>query len=134
MSSIVLVTESGERHGLINELVNSVRDDGFKSATPENKTKMEKLKKEESRMVKARYINHRGMHERLSKPYMHWAGDSIKMYHLIPGQVYDLPLGFVKEINDSPGLADRGEKMVGDEYQSKDKKGFKIHELVPIHF
>ena len=132
--SILMVTENGEQHGLINTLPNSCKDTGFEDMTPETKAKCEKLRKDESRMVKARYINHRGMHERLSKPYMRYAGDAIKMYHLIPGNVYELPYGFIKEINESPGLKQRGEKMVNGEYISKDQAPIRIHELVPISF
>lgn len=132
--TLVLVTESGEQHGLINQLPNSVRDNGFKHMNPETRAKAEKLRKEDSKMVKARYINHRGMHERLSKPYMKYAGDMIKMYHLIPGHSYDLPLGFIKEINESRGLEQRSDQVVNDVVRSKDANPLKIHELVPISF
>lgn len=134
MVNVVMVTESGEQHGLINTLPNSIPDTGFKNMDPETRTKAEKLKKEESKMVKARYINHRGMHERLSKPYMHYAGDQIGMYHLIPGQVYDLPLGFVKEVNEARGLEQRADQMIDDKIRAKDANPLKIHELVPISF
>lgn len=134
MSNIVMVTEYGEQHGLVNTLPNSCPDNGFKHMEPDAKSKCEKLKKEENKMVKARYINHRGTHERLSKPYMRWAGDTIKMYHLIPGQVYDLPYGFVKEVNESRGLEQRSDMVVGDRVRTKDGNPLKIHELVPISF
>lgn len=132
--SIVMVTEQGEQHGLINTLANSVPDKGFHKMTPENKAKAEKIRKDESKMVKARYINHRGAHERLSKPYMRWAGDAIKMYHLIPGYTYDLPLGFVKEINEARGLEQRSDQVVDGQVRKKDGNPLKIHELVPISF
>lgn len=134
MSQIVMVTQSGEQHGLINSIPNSVEDDGFKHLKPDLKTKAEKQRKEDSRMVKARYINHRGMHERLSTPYMKYAGDPIRMYHLIPGYTYDLPKGFVDTINESQGLANRADKVVDDKIQTKDGKPEKLHELVPISF
>ena len=95
-----MVTPSGERHGLINRVANSVQDNGFAHFKPEWKKKAEDLRKKESKMVKARYINHRGQHERLTKPYCRWAGDPIDTYHLIPGFEYELPLGFIEEIND----------------------------------
>lgn len=134
MAQLLMVTASGEQHGLINTLPNSCKDTGFEGMSPEVKAKCEKLRKDEARIVKARYINHRGMHERLTKPYMRYAGDPIRIWHLIPGHTYDLPYGFVKEINESPGLAQRGEKMVDGEYIAKDQAPMRLHELVPISF
>jgi hypothetical protein len=133
--SILMVTESGEQHGLINSVANSVKDDGFKNMQPEWRAKAEKMKKEDQKKVKARYINHRGLHERLTKPYMRWAGDPIQTWHLIPGQVYELPMGFVNEINNNPGLARRSEALGKDGLPSrKDGPSEKIHELIPISF
>ena len=134
MAHVMMVTENGEEHGLVGTLPNSVKDTGFEDMTPEMKTKCEKLRKEESRMVKARYINKRGMSERLDKHYMRWAGDSIKKYHLIPGYTYELPYGFVKEINENPGLASRGEQIIDGNYVARDQQPLKVHELVPISF
>lgn len=134
MGLVKMVTENGEEHGLINILPNDVKDDGFAQMSPEMKAKCEKLRKDENRIVKARYINHRGMHERLSKPYMRWMGDLIRMYHLIPGYTYDLPYGFVKEINESCGLKQRGEAEIDGQYITKERAPLKIHELVPISF
>lgn len=129
-----MYTESGEAHGCINELPNSCSDKGCPNMTPERKSEYEKLRKHESKMVKARYINHRGMHERLSRPYMRYAGDPIRLYNLIPGHVYDLPRGFVDEINNHRGLAQRGERLIDDKIISKDQNPLRIHELVPISF
>ena len=132
MSQIIMVTENGEQHGLINSLPNSVADDGFKDMKPDLKAKAEKQRKEDSRMVKARYINHRGMHERLDKPYMKYAGDPIRIYHLIPGYSYELPKGLVDEINSSRGLEQRSDRVVDDKVIGKDQAPLKIHELVPV--
>lgn len=130
-----LKTQSGEQHGLINSIANSVPDTGFKHMSPENKTKAEKLRKEESRIVKARYINHRGQNERLDKPYCRWAGDPIQQWHLIPGQVYDLPLGFINEVNGNPGLPKRSEILDDKGVPTvRDGMSEKIHELVPVGF
>ena len=134
MATVTMVTEFGEEHGLVNTIANSVKDDGFAAMDEKTKAECLKLRKEDAKMVKARYINHRGMHERLDKPYMRWMGEPIRMYHLIPGHTYDLPYGLVKEINESLGLAQRGEKMVDGNYVAKDQKPIKLHELVPISF
>lgn len=94
-----MVTASGEKHGLINILTNSVQGDGMSHMDGKIKAKVEKEKKEDARIVKVKYINLRGRHERLDKPYCRYAGEPILMYHLIPNHVYDLPMGFVKEVN-----------------------------------
>ena len=129
-----LETASGEKHGLVNTLPNSVKDTGFAHMTPEMKAQCEKLRKEDSRKVKARYINHNGNHERLSKPYCHWAGENIQMWHLIPGEVYELPMGFVNEVNAS-GMPIRSEIVDANGVPTlKDGKKRRTHELVSISF
>lgn len=130
-----MVTETGEQHGLINTVANSVKDDGFKHMQPEWRAKAEKMKKEDSKRVKARYLNHRGTHERLSRPYCRYAGDPIQMWHFIPGQVYEVPLGLVNETNSNPGLPRRSEVLDNNGQPTKrDGAPEKIHEFVPISF
>jgi hypothetical protein len=97
---VPMYTQSGEAHGLVNILTNSVESNDNKHFSPENKIKIEKEKKEDSKIVKVKYHNQKGNHERLDKPYCKYAGDPIQVYHLIPGYVYDLPLGMVKEIQE----------------------------------
>lgn len=141
MGHVVMVTKSGEQHGLINVLTNSVTFDGFKNMTPEMKTKCEKEKKEDARLVKVKYINARGKHERLSKPYCRWSGDPIQQWHLIPGHVYEVPMGLVNEVNSKKlpkrsGLVSTdGEYLNKDETPlEKDEEGEALHMLVPATF
>jgi hypothetical protein len=141
MAHVVMCTASGEQHGLINTLTNSVVFDDFKSMDPSIKTKCEKEKKEDARIVKVKYLNTRGKHERLSKPYCRWAGDPIQMWHLIPGQVYDIPYGMVKEVNNvkmpkRSGLVTiDGQALKKDESPlDKDEDGEQLHLLVPASF
>lgn len=131
-----MVTPSGERHGLINRVANSVPDNGFAHFKGEWKKKAEDLKKKESKMVKARYINHRGEHERLTKPYCRWAGDPIDTYHLIPGFEYELPLGFVEEVNDKNKIMPKRSEILDANGRPtpKDGPGERLHELVPVGF
>lgn len=133
---MLLVTASGEQHGLINTLANSVQDNGFKYLDPETKAKVEKERKEDSRIVKARYINHRGVQERLTKPYCRYSGDPIQTYHLIPGQTYELPQGFIKEVNDpKKRLAKRSEVLdANGRPTTRDGEPELLHELVPVSF
>ncbi len=98
---LTLSTASGELHGLINTLTNANVNDDFKHYKPEHKKFLETERKEDSRIVKAEYLNSRGRHERLTKPYCKYSGDPIQIWHFIPGQVYEVPLGLVKEVNDS---------------------------------
>lgn len=96
---IVQCTPTGEQHGLINVLSNSVPFDDFKNIDPKIKSECEKQKKEDAKLVKVKYHNARGKHERLSKAYCRWAGDPIQQFHLVPGYTYEVPLGFIKEVN-----------------------------------
>lgn len=97
---ITLATAEGEQHGLINIIPNMVPDDGFKTMSPENRSSLEKAKKDDNKIVKAEYLNSRGQHERLMIAYCKYAGDPIRQYNFIPGYKYDVPLGLVKQVND----------------------------------
>ncbi len=139
--TVAMATSSGELHGLINTIGNSVAFDDFKHMDPKTKAKCEKEKKDDSRMVKARYINMRGKHERLQKPYCRWSGDPIRLYNLIPGYVYEVPYGMVKEVNEKKeikrsGLVSLdGQPMKKDESPlDKDQYGDSLHQLVPVDF
>ncbi len=139
--TVAMATASGELHGLINTIGNSVAFDGFKHMDEKTKAKCEKEKKEDARIVKARYINTRGKHERLQKPYCRWSGEPIKLYNLIPGYVYDLPMGMVKEVNEKKQVKRSGlVSLDGQPLQSseapidKDQTEDGIHQLVPISF
>lgn len=139
----MMATSGGEVHGLINTLTNSVPFDDFKNMKPENKKEMERQKKEDARLVKAEYMNSRGRHERLTKPYCKYAGDPIQIWHLIPGKVYELPLGFINEVNDKNKIMKKREGLLevdGKHVQNSeaplgsDQEGDWLHKLIPTSF
>lgn len=132
---VKMVTESGEEHGLINSVGNSVRDDGFQHMKPDIKGKAEKKKKDMARIVKAKYNNRRGMNERLDKQYCAGGGEPIQQWHFIPGYTYDVPFGLVEEVNNSPGLARRSDLLdaKGNATQ-KDGMPERIHEFSSVNF
>lgn len=143
MSKLLRATASGEQHGLINTLTNHVPFDDFKGMSPSAKAKMEKEKKEDARLVKAEYMNNRGRHERLTKPYCKYAGDPIQIWHFIPGYVYEVPLGLVNEVNDAckhlkkrSGLVSvDGEQVNKDGTPlEEDKDGEWLHRFVGVGF
>jgi len=136
-----MYTASGEAHGLINTLTNSVENNDFKWMKPDVKAKLEKEKKEDARLVKVEYLNRKGGHERLTKPYCKYAGDPILVYHLIPGHQYELPLGFVKEVNEQKNIVRSdllevdGQKVSSDGAPlAKDRDAEWTHKLVRIDF
>lgn len=143
MTQVLMATASGEQHGLINTLTNSVPFDDFKNFKPEHKKEMERLKKEKARVVKAEYMNARGRHERLTKPYCAGSGEPIQIWHLIPGKVYELPLGFIEEVNDKHKILPKRSGLVSldgnpinkDESPlDRDQEGEWLHRLVPCGF
>ena len=141
MTTVAMCTAQGEMHGLINTIGNSVAFDDFKHMDPKTKAKVEKEKKEDARIVKARYLHKRGSGERLDKPYCRYSGDPIKIYHLIPGYTYDLPMGFIKEVNEKKevqrsGLVSiNGESLnPNDAPLAKDSLTTSLHELIPTSF
>lgn len=143
MTQLTLVTASGEMHGLINTLTNSVNFDDFKNFKPEHKKELEAKKKEDSRLVKAEYMNSRGRHERLTKPYCRYSGDPIQIWHFIPGKIYEVPLGLVNEVNDKnkrlpkrSGLVSiDGEPIKRDESPlDRDEEGDWLHRFSAVGF
>lgn len=143
MSNIVMTTASGEMHGLINTLTNSVPFDEFKNFKPEHKKEMERRKKEDGRMVKAEYLNSRGRHERLTMPYCLGSGEPINIYHFIPGKVYEVPLGLVNTVNDKnkhmkkrSGLVSvDGNPVTKDESPlAQDEEGEWLHKFSAVGF
>lgn len=128
-------TSWGEKHGLINSVANSVQDHGGKPISAKIKEKYLKQKEEDARIVKARYINHRGQNERLTKPYCKYAGDPIQTWHFVPDHVYDVPKGLVDEVNNNPGLARRSDLLDSKGVPMlKDGKPERIHEFVSATF
>jgi len=142
-SQLMMSTASGELHGLINTLTNSVPFDDFKSMKPDHKKEMERQRKEDSKLVKAEYMNSRGRHERLTKPYCKYAGDPIQIWHFIPGKVYEVPMGLINEVNDKKkhipkrsGLVSiDGSPLKKDESPlDRDEEGEWLHKFVPCSF
>jgi hypothetical protein len=140
---VKLATATGEEHGLINVLTNSVPFDDFKSMKPEHKKEMERQKKEDSKLVKAEYMNARGRHERLTKAYCKYAGDPIEIWHFIPGKVYEVPLGLVNEVNDKNRIMKKRSGLVSvdgapvskDESPlDKDQDGEWLHKFAAVSF
>ena len=141
--TVAPATASGEFHGKINVLTNSVPFDEFKNMKPEHKKEMERKKKEDSRLVKAEYMNSRGRHERLTKPYCRYAGDPIEIWHFIPGKVYEVPKGLVDEINDQNKVLPKRSGLVSidgnslnkdDSPLDRDEVGDWLHKMVPVSF
>ena len=143
MVQLTLATASGEMHGLINTLTNSHTFDDFKSFKPEHKKELERQRKEDARLVKAEYMNSRGRHERLTKPYCKYSGDPIQIWHFIPGKIYEVPLGLVNEVNDATKKIPRrsglvsidGEPVRKDEAPlDKDEIGDWLHRFSAVGF
>lgn len=139
--NVVQVTATGEEHGLINILPNSVPDDDFKHADPKIKEKLRKQRKKHAEMVKVRYINHEeGPTGRWKNTYCKYAGDPLRQYNLIHDHEYELPYGLVEQINEAKKTQLAGLQSVdGRNVQSdgnplqKDKK-ITVHECVPASF
>lgn len=137
---LVKCTANGEQHGLIGTLPNNVPFDDFKNMKPADAEKKRKEMKEDAKIVKARYINRRGINERLEKPYCRYPGEPIQLWKLIPEQIYEVPLGFVKEVNENRVPVRAGLQSVdgvsvnhSGEPLARDTQDV-IHELVPISF
>ncbi len=138
---IILATKSGEEHGMLHQLTNSVENTDFKHMKPDVKVKLEKEKKEDARIVKAEYFNKKGRHERLTKPYCRWAGEPIQIWKFIPGYTYDVPMGLIKEVNQMKKPVRSGLVTLDGENVTKDgspldkdmSEDFE-HRFIPVNF
>jgi hypothetical protein len=134
-----MCTATGEQHGLIQNLPNSVPYDDFKRMDPKHAEDAKKKLKDDKKTVKARYINRRGINERLEKPYCAGPGEPIQIWKFIPEYTYDVPKGLVEEVNASripkrEGLQSVGGKDVnGGAPLSRDEQEI-VHEFVPLSF
>lgn len=114
-------TQSGEQHGLIKVIANSVPDGEFKRFKEKDREAMKKKKTEESKMVKAICINTKDVSRRLPLVYCQWEGDPLLHYQFIPDQEYDVPKGLVDQVNSkkvnkrSGILGKNGQPMLVDE-------------------
>jgi hypothetical protein len=134
-------TASGEAHGMIDTKTNSCENNDFKYCAPHIKVKLEKEKKEDARIVKVEYLNSRGKHERLTRPYCRYAGDPITMWNFIPGRIYEVPMGLVKETNDKKmavrsGLIEVDGQQVNKDGSplAKDEDAPWLHKFIPVSF
>lgn|SRR5574338_750728 len=133
MTQITLVTATGEQHGLVKKYANSVQNDGFQHMTPERKAEAQKKKKEDAKLIKARYLNTRGKHERLTMPYCLGGGEPIQMWHFIPGYVYDVPQGLVNEVNSKRPIIREGRcDENGENPLKKDTFDEPLHQFVGL--
>lgn len=137
---ITAVTANGEEHGLIGQLPNAVAFDDFKSVAPENKEKCRKELAHRKKLTKGRYINRDNTNERLEKTYSAGPGEPLQQYRLIPDHVYDLPMGFIDEVNASsmPVRADLlsvdGKNVSNDGSPTTKDRVIRLHEIVPVGF
>lgn len=136
-------TAAGEAHGLLDVLTNSVPADDNKHLKGEAKKAIDPAKKEDNRIVRAEYMNKRGNHERLEMPYCKYSGDPIQMWRFIPGYVYDVPYGLVKQVNDKSKHMKKREGLLSVDGQpvrkdeaplDRDQDGEWLHKFVPVGF
>lgn len=138
---VPMATQSGELHGMIDIKTNAVEFNDFKHMDPKTKAEVQKQKKEDARLVKIKYRNLRGKHERLTKPYCKYAGDPIQIWHFIPGYVYEVPMGLVNEVNAArlpirSGLVSvDGVPLNKDESPlDRDMGSEELHQMYPANF
>lgn len=106
---------SGEQHGLLKVVGNSVPDSEGKRFKEKDRPQMAALRKDQSKMVKCQYINKKGDAERLDMTFCLWDGDPLLTYKFVPDQEYEIPKGLVDQVNNKKvmkrsGLLDKNNK------------------------
>ena len=133
MKFIPLVTATGVLHGMIGELANDCKESDMDKLNPKIKADCKKEREEDAKVIKGRYINHKDKTFPLNKAYCKWPGEPIQKWHLISGHVYDLPMGFVKEVNAS-GLIERSKEDTDRSNMQQVTGVFREHEIFPVNF
>lgn len=128
---MLLATASGEEHGLLRKLGNAVKaDQGCQNMTPEQKTEIEKKRKEDNKLVKARFIHRNEENGKLDKPYVRYAGDPIQVWKFLNGYEYEVPKGLVDEVNST--ARPKRSKEESDRTPNKDLGMEQIYQFVPV--
>lgn len=138
-NSLTRRAPSGLQHGLINTLPNSVKDSGFARFPEKDRPNLQKQKKEDARIVKARFLHAKGSPngspERLERPYCRWEGEPITMWRFFHDEVYDVPKGLVDEVNAMPAATKMSDLVDQTGQPMKmDQKGEKLYRFVPEGF
>ena len=128
-----LVTANGEIHGLTGELANDCKESDMEKLDEKIKNECKKLKKEDAKLVKARYVNHKTPTGKLHKAYCKWPGDNIQKWTFISGYTYEVPLGLVKEVNSS-GLIQRSKDDSGKSSADGIEGVFREHQFYADQF
>ncbi len=127
-------TNEGLAHGLINTLANSVNAKCEEKIKSTKKDEYEKLKKRDSEIVKARYINYLGNNERLETSYLKYACDSITQWRFLNNVIYSLPRGLVDIVNGAFKKSKKRSELINKDGlpMQKEESGDKIHEFVGV--
>lgn len=135
MTNLTITEPSGFVHGLVNTIGNSVPFDDFKHFDEKTRETLRKQKKEDEKIVRARYLNSKGNGERLERPYAKYSGQALTMWCFIHDHVYSVPKGLVDEVNEQPKLPQRSEILDAKGNPTiKDGAGEKIHRFIPEGF
>lgn len=117
-------TSSGEEHGLMKVVSNSVVDSEGKRFKEKDRESMKKQRMEESKMVRVTYINTKGSKIPFELPYCMWDGDPILSYKFLADHEYDIPKGLMdlvnkKRVTKRSGLIDKsGKELMQDSQES----------------
>ena len=127
-------TANGLSHGLINSIANSVDISLEKKIKSTKKEEYQKVKKYDSEIISARYLNYLGEDDRLEMSYMKYAGDPITKWRFLNNEVYKVPRGLIKQVNEAHkmgkkriGLLDKDSNPIEQEQNNE-----KTHEFVGI--
>lgn len=73
-----------------------------------SKEEMEKLRKEDSKLVKGVFRCHEPRGGSVSFNYRKWSGDPVRFYTFYDGLEYEIPVGVAKHLNSNCGYEQHG--------------------------
>lgn len=122
------VTENNIEHGLVEEFSNAVQDHGYKHLSEKNRKELFEKKKKDLELVKVKYQHLQNQKDgKFEGPYCDYAGESIKLFRLLSNNVYVMPRGLARKINEL-GMPRRSEILDGSGMPTtKDGEVEKIH-------
>lgn len=119
-------------HGLLEEVGNAIKDDGFKNLSEKHRKEMLEKKKNDLELVDVVYQN-------LTNPengkwegwYGDYAGVPLRSFRFLHGKRYKIPRGLAKKINDMGAPVRSGLLDSSGRFLEKDGEKIRAHQMVP---
>lgn len=128
------VTESGEEHGMMRVLPNSISDHKYQNLKDPHKAEMNKRHKRAMELVEVEYINLQNQENGRFEGWYgaSWPGEPIRKFKCLTGERYVIPRGLMEQVNEDMGYRERTGlvKPDGTELKNDSAKKIQTHRFI----